>query len=146
MRVKIQKWGNSLAMRLPKKLAEDLGMSEGSEVDITVRQGRLEISTKDQVPPLDVLLQEVREENLHGDYWSDMRPVAARPNLSHEEKLAKLKATSARLLESFQDPVNGDRNLRQALLESEMIHEDGSVVPFFAGMFSEKTLARVRPQ
>lgn len=29
---KIQKWGNSLAVRLPKKLTTHLGLEEGSEV------------------------------------------------------------------------------------------------------------------
>ncbi len=34
MTTKIQKWGNSLAVRLPKKVAGRLGLREGSRVEI----------------------------------------------------------------------------------------------------------------
>jgi len=35
MRAKIQKWGNSLGIRLPKSVAIEAHLVEGSEVDIT---------------------------------------------------------------------------------------------------------------
>ncbi|WP_158813122.1 AbrB/MazE/SpoVT family DNA-binding domain-containing protein [Methylocapsa sp. S129] len=31
----VSKWGNSLAVRLPKKLVEELGVAEGDEVKLT---------------------------------------------------------------------------------------------------------------
>ncbi|MBB5755004.1 AbrB/MazE/SpoVT family DNA-binding domain-containing protein [Prosthecomicrobium pneumaticum] len=36
MRVKLAKWGNSLAVRIPKKLAERLDLKEGTELDVDV--------------------------------------------------------------------------------------------------------------
>jgi antitoxin MazE len=39
MKVKVSKWGNSLALRLPKAAVEAAGLTEGSEVDVTV-EGR----------------------------------------------------------------------------------------------------------
>jgi antitoxin MazE len=33
--MRVSKWGNSLAVRLPKKLVQDLNLTEGDEVDIT---------------------------------------------------------------------------------------------------------------
>lgn len=33
--MQVSKWGNSLAVRLPKKLVEDLGIAEGDDVDVT---------------------------------------------------------------------------------------------------------------
>lgn len=33
--MQISKWGNSLAVRLPKKLVERLGIAEGDDVDVT---------------------------------------------------------------------------------------------------------------
>jgi antitoxin MazE len=33
--VQVSKWGNSLAVRLPKKLVEDLGIAEGDDVNVT---------------------------------------------------------------------------------------------------------------
>lgn len=41
MRVQVQKWGNSLALRIPKPFAEDTGVREGSVVQLTVAEGRL---------------------------------------------------------------------------------------------------------
>ena len=37
MKVKVAKWGNSLAVRLPKHLAEELGLSPGKTVDLEKR-------------------------------------------------------------------------------------------------------------
>jgi len=36
MRTKIRKWGNSLGLRIPKALAEEISVGEGSAVEITV--------------------------------------------------------------------------------------------------------------
>jgi antitoxin MazE len=36
MKVKIAKWGNSLALRLPKAAVEETGLKTGSEVEVTV--------------------------------------------------------------------------------------------------------------
>ena len=41
MRTKIQKWGNSLGLRIPKALAEDAGVKAGSEVDLAIEDGEL---------------------------------------------------------------------------------------------------------
>lgn len=41
MKVKIAKWGNSLAVRLPKKLAEEAGLRPDAEVDVSVQRGEV---------------------------------------------------------------------------------------------------------
>src|SRR2546425_12094255 len=41
MRVQVQKWGNSLALRIPKPFAEETAMREGSVVNLAVARGRL---------------------------------------------------------------------------------------------------------
>jgi len=33
--MQVSKWGNSLAVRLPKALVEELGLKEGDDVDVT---------------------------------------------------------------------------------------------------------------
>jgi antitoxin MazE len=43
MKVKISKWGNSLAVRLPKAAVEAAGLAEGSEVEVTVEGGELRL-------------------------------------------------------------------------------------------------------
>ncbi|MFP5235909.1 MAG: AbrB/MazE/SpoVT family DNA-binding domain-containing protein [Acidobacteriota bacterium] len=37
--MKVAKWGNSLAVRLPAKLVEALGLKEGDEVTMTAKEG-----------------------------------------------------------------------------------------------------------
>jgi antitoxin MazE len=34
--MKVARWGNSLAVRLPRSLIEEMGLKDGDEVDITV--------------------------------------------------------------------------------------------------------------
>jgi antitoxin MazE len=44
VRVRVQKWGNSLAVRIPKALAEEVAASEHTEMDLVVERGRLVLS------------------------------------------------------------------------------------------------------
>ena len=39
MQVRIAKWGNSLAVRLPRAIADDLGLAEGQSLDIAIEKG-----------------------------------------------------------------------------------------------------------
>ena len=68
MVTKIRKWGNSLGLRIPKSFAQEAGVEEGADVDISVQGNRLVI---ERVHPaqydLDDLLSEIREENLHDE-------------------------------------------------------------------------------
>ena len=66
MRTRVQKWGNSLAVRIPKVFAQEVGLEQDGEVELSVEEGRLVI-----VPPvaptyeLDELLSGIRPSNLH---------------------------------------------------------------------------------
>lgn len=62
MRVKVAKWGNSLALRIPSGLAEDAQLAEGTEVEVGVEGGRLVVAP---ALSLDALLARVTPENLH---------------------------------------------------------------------------------
>lgn len=48
MKAKIAKWGNSLALRLPKQLVDELGLKPGSTVDLEKDGSRLAIETVPQ--------------------------------------------------------------------------------------------------
>lgn len=66
MHTKVQRWGNSLAVRIPKAFAQDIGLDESSNVEISVRDGDLVISP--QAPPaytLEQLLKGITPENVH---------------------------------------------------------------------------------
>ena len=69
MRVRVQKWGNSLALRIPKSFASETALDSGAEVDLTVEDGRLVI-TPLAAPAysLDELLSRVTDSNLHGEH------------------------------------------------------------------------------
>ena len=71
MRVPVQKWGNSLALRIPKPFAEDAGVSEGTVVDVSVSKGRLiAVPVAPRRARLDDLLRRVTKRNLHGEVES----------------------------------------------------------------------------
>ena len=41
MHVRVQKWGNSLAVRIPKPLAEDADVKEGTVLNLAVSDGKV---------------------------------------------------------------------------------------------------------
>lgn len=41
MRTTVRKWGNSLGVRFPSLLANDAKLADGTEVELTVRDGEL---------------------------------------------------------------------------------------------------------
>jgi antitoxin MazE len=66
MVTKIQKWGNSLGLRIPKTFAKEAGVEEGSAVDISLEGDRLVIRPlRTSKYQLSNLLSQVREDNLH---------------------------------------------------------------------------------
>jgi antitoxin MazE len=66
MNTRIQKWGNSLGLRIPKTLAEDAGVEEGSEVDLTVENGQLIVTPRQaRRHRLRDLLRRVTPSNVH---------------------------------------------------------------------------------
>lgn len=68
MRARIQKWGNSLALRVPKPFAVELGLDEESSVELSLEEGRLVVRpTVQAAPTLAELLARVTEETRHGE-------------------------------------------------------------------------------
>ncbi len=65
MKLRIQKWGNSLALRIPKPFAEEVCVRQGSAVEVALVEGKIVVSPVDQeMPSLDELLAGVTRENL----------------------------------------------------------------------------------
>ena len=66
MLTKVQKWGNSLGVRIPKSFAAEARFSEGVEIDLSLVDGNVVL--KPVVQPsyrLDELLAGITAENLH---------------------------------------------------------------------------------
>jgi antitoxin MazE len=66
MRTKVQKWGNSLALRIPKAFAHDARLENNSLVEIRLVEGQI-IITPVEAPgwTLDELLAGINEKNIH---------------------------------------------------------------------------------
>ncbi len=68
MRVHIQRWGNSLALRIPKPFAEEADVWEGTVVDLSLAEGKLiAVPQVKERFTLKQLLREVTKDNLHTD-------------------------------------------------------------------------------
>jgi antitoxin MazE len=68
MKTKISRWGNSLALRLPRKLAASHNLEEGSAVEIIEDSGELKLRPLKEVKfGLNDLLAGVTDENRHGE-------------------------------------------------------------------------------
>ena len=66
MRASVQKWGNSLALRIPKPLADQAHITQGSLVEIKLIDQGLRIEpVVPEAYTLDALLEGVTEENMH---------------------------------------------------------------------------------
>jgi len=59
MQAAIAKWGNSLALRLPRRLAADADMTVGTLVDIAIRDGSLVVTPTKRKHRLEDLLARV---------------------------------------------------------------------------------------
>jgi antitoxin MazE len=69
MKTRVQKWGNSLALRIPKSFAEEIGLAENLAVDMSIAEGRLVIQPQSDEPlNLADLLRGVTDENRPGEW------------------------------------------------------------------------------
>jgi antitoxin MazE len=65
---RVRKWGNSLALRIPKPLAAEVGLDDDSPVQLSLDEGRLIVSPLHQIEySLEQLLAQVTEENVHNE-------------------------------------------------------------------------------
>lgn len=68
MKARVQRWGNSLALRIPKAFASELGLDAGSAVEVTLEDRTL--SVRPSPTPayrLEELLPQVTAANRHGE-------------------------------------------------------------------------------
>lgn len=68
METRVQKWGNSLALRIPKPLASQIGLEPNSPVELSLRGRKLVIEPRSASDlNLDDLLARVTKDNIHGE-------------------------------------------------------------------------------
>jgi antitoxin MazE len=76
MRTRIQKWGNSLAVRIPKPFADGAGFRQSTEVEVSLEEGELRVAPVHRRWQLDQLLSKVTKRNRHAEV--ETGPVAGR--------------------------------------------------------------------
>lgn len=79
MKTRVQKWGNSFALRIPKSFAAEVGLDRDALVDLSLKDGKLIVEPLPKSPlNLDELLAAVTPENLHVEV--DTGPPVGREN------------------------------------------------------------------
>jgi antitoxin MazE len=119
VKTKIAKWGNSLAVRLPKLLAEELDLTPGREIEIRRDGTQLTLetaATKRRIPSyrLEDLLAQIKpgqkpppfenwgilETEWPADDWSDVAPTDAEWEAWKKEAAVKPKTGRKRAVSS----------------------------------------------
>ncbi len=67
MQARIQKWGNSLAIRIPKPFALEVGLEQNSLVAVSIKEGKLLLEPIKPSYSLEELLAGVTQDNLHAE-------------------------------------------------------------------------------
>jgi antitoxin MazE len=63
----IVKWGNSLAVRIPKPVAEEAGVREGDAIVIEAGAGEISLRRKQRIPTLKELVAQITPENRYDE-------------------------------------------------------------------------------
>jgi antitoxin MazE len=68
MEIRVKKWGNNLALRIPKLLADEVGLEDNSQVEISIVDKKLVIvPVVESEFSLEHLLSLVTKDNLHSE-------------------------------------------------------------------------------
>ncbi|HZC21751.1 MAG TPA: AbrB/MazE/SpoVT family DNA-binding domain-containing protein [Candidatus Binatia bacterium] len=76
----IVKWGNSLAVRIPKPVAEEAGVGEGDPIVMEAVNGRIQLRLdKNRVPTLPELVAQITPKNRYAEVRTG--PARGKENL-----------------------------------------------------------------
>jgi antitoxin MazE len=68
MLTKVRRWGNSLGLRIPRSLAAELRVEDGSAVDLALVEGEIRVRPlAGRRYSLDALVEGIHERNEHGE-------------------------------------------------------------------------------
>ena len=69
MNVKVSKWGNSLAVRIPSSIVRSIHLHEGSDLEIKEDGENILLKpSQSHKYSLDSLLSGVKEDNIHAEF------------------------------------------------------------------------------
>jgi antitoxin MazE len=67
MKTQMVKWGNSLAVRIPKPVVEEARLKEGDSLEIEAAEGRVELRRATKIPTLAQLVSRITAENRYAE-------------------------------------------------------------------------------
>lgn len=68
----VQRWGNSLAIRIPKAFAAQAQLSENTDVDISLEGDRIVVTPARRTWSLRELVDDITPENTHREvHWGE---------------------------------------------------------------------------
>ncbi|HLB93328.1 MAG TPA: AbrB/MazE/SpoVT family DNA-binding domain-containing protein [Terriglobales bacterium] len=67
MKTRMVKWGNSLAVRIPKAAVEEAKLREGDSLEIEAIEGKVELRRATKVPTLAQLVSQITPENRYSE-------------------------------------------------------------------------------
>lgn len=68
MRLRVQKWGNSLALRIPKPFAKEVRVKQGTVIDLSLADGKLVVRPVSREKwTLARLVAGITKKNIHGE-------------------------------------------------------------------------------
>ncbi len=65
MTTTIQKWGNSLGLRIPKHIADSMGLSAGGGVSVSLKDGVIVVESKSKMLDLKKVMKNYKPEKYH---------------------------------------------------------------------------------
>lgn len=66
MKTRIRKWGNSLAVRIPRPFADETNLHEDATVDVSLHDGKLVVvAVAEPAPTLGELVEKITPRNRH---------------------------------------------------------------------------------
>jgi antitoxin MazE len=69
MKTRVQKWGNSLALRIPKSFAAEVGLRVNAAVELSLVDGALIVQpVNPQTLTLNELLRDITDDNMPSDW------------------------------------------------------------------------------
>jgi antitoxin MazE len=78
MKAQMVKWGNSLAVRIPKPILEKARLKEGDFLEIEAGKGQIELRRVTEIPTLAQLVSQITPDNRYAE-------ISAGPEVGKEE-------------------------------------------------------------
>jgi antitoxin MazE len=87
MKISVQKWGNSLAVRIPKPFAEELRFADNSPAEMTLEDGTIILKPdRERTFDLESLLAKVTDENIHPAWGGEAAADAGDRSGEHDPR------------------------------------------------------------